>query len=223
MARTKALGGWLNDSRGKEKRKSVLGSNREREKLQIHLFLWKLRGLLWFMTLAVVLVTHSTGAPTHSQTYNHCSHFRLAVVMRWHFPDGLGHVRPALPAIVLCSLFWTAWDPTYYSFRKARIQGRDLRVRGKKTYIVRPYSQSLFYFLLIPHQILQMIAWSSRLFSSVLLALSWHSPSQDYLHLSRYPATLRTHYYCLISLTVELLVSIDYVPCHFRVHNATCD
>lgn len=65
MARTKALGGWLNDSRGKERRRKVLGSSGEREKLQTHLFLWKLRGLLWFMTLAVVLIAHSAGAPIH--------------------------------------------------------------------------------------------------------------------------------------------------------------
>jgi hypothetical protein len=65
MARTKALGGWLNDSRGKGKRRKGSGSSGEREKLQTHLFFWRLRGLLWFMTLAVVLVVHSTGASTH--------------------------------------------------------------------------------------------------------------------------------------------------------------
>ncbi|KAG2154677.1 Ima1 N-terminal domain-containing protein [Suillus clintonianus] len=171
MARTKALGGWLNDSRGKEKQRQAPGSSREREKLQTHLFLWRLRGFLWFTTLAIVVVAHSS------------------VVLRLYFPDVLGHVRQALPLITLCSLFWTAWDPTYYSFRKARIQGRDLRVRGKKNYII-----------------LQMTAWFSRLLSSILLALSWHAPSRDYLHLSRYPASSRTHYYCLISLIVEVLI-----------------
>lgn len=54
-----------------------------------------------------------------------------------------------------------------------------------------------------------MIAWFSRLLSSILLVLSWHSSSQDHLHLSRYPTSLRTHYYCLISLTVELLVGLN--------------
>ncbi|KAG1828324.1 Ima1 N-terminal domain-containing protein [Suillus variegatus] len=172
MARTKALGGWLNDSRGKEKQRQVSGSNREREKLQTHLFLWRLRGFLWFMTLAVAVVAHSS------------------VVLKLRFPDVLGYVRQALPLIALCSLFWTAWDPTYYSFRKARIQGRDLRVRGKNHYII-----------------LQMTAWFSRLLSSILLSLSLHSPSRDYLHLSRYPDSSRTHYYCLISLIAEILIS----------------
>lgn len=171
MARTKALGGWLNDSRGKEKQRQDSGSTREREKLQTHLFLWRLRGFLWFMTLAVVVSAHSS------------------VLLRYHFSDVLGQVRQALPLIALCSLFWTAWDPTYYSFRKARIQGRDLRVRGKKYYII-----------------LQMTAWLSRLLSSILLALAWHSPSRDYLHFSRYPASSRTHYYCLISLIAEVLI-----------------
>lgn len=142
MARTKALGGWLNDSRGKEKQRQVTGSSREREKLQTHLFLWRLRGFLWFITLAVAVVAHSSGAPTHSHrsSFTIISDFsHVAVVLKLHFPDVLGHVRQALPLIALCSLFWTAWDPTYYSFRKARIQGRDLRVRGKKYYIVSPY------------------------------------------------------------------------------------
>lgn len=177
MARIKALGGWLNDSRGKEKQRQVSGSSREREKLQTHLFLWRLRGFLWFMTLAVAVVAHSS------------------VVLRLHFPGILGHVRQVLPLMVLCSLFWTAWDPTYYSFRKARIQGRDLRVRGKKLYII-----------------LQMTAWFSRLLSSILLALSLHSPARDYLYLSLYPASSRTHYYCLISLITEVLVcAISFV------------
>lgn len=171
MARTKALGGWLNDSRGKEKQRQVTGSSREREKLQTHLFLWRLRGFLWFMTLAIAVVVH------------------LSVLFKLHFPDVLGHVRQVLPLIALCSLFWTAWDPTYYSFRKARIQGRDLRVHGKKHYII-----------------LQMTAWCSRLLSSILLALSLHSPSRDYLYLSRYPASSRTHYYCLISLIAEVVI-----------------
>ncbi|KAG1749834.1 Ima1 N-terminal domain-containing protein [Suillus paluster] len=171
MARTKALGGWLNDSRGKEKQRQVSGSSRERENLQTHLALWRIRGLLWFMTLAVAVVAHSS------------------VVLRLHFPDVLGHVRHALPLVTFCSIFWTAWDPTYYSFRKARIQGRDLRVRGKKNYII-----------------LQMTAWFSRLLSSILLALSWHSPSRDYLYLSQYPASSRTRYYCLTSLVVEVLI-----------------
>jgi hypothetical protein len=93
------------------------------------------------MTLAVAVVAHSSGAPTrsHRSSFTIISDSHVAVVFKLHFPDVLGHVRHALPLIALCSLFWTAWDPTYYSFQKARIQGRDLRVRGKKHYIVSPY------------------------------------------------------------------------------------
>ena len=42
---------------------------------------------------------------------------------------------PVSPLLVFLSLLWTAWDPTYSSFRKAQIQGRDVRLQGKKEYI----------------------------------------------------------------------------------------
>jgi len=41
-----------------------------------------------------------------------------------------------MPLLVATSLLWTAWDPTYASFRKAQLQGRDIRIQGKQTYIV---------------------------------------------------------------------------------------
>jgi len=46
------------------------------------------------------------------------------------------HASPLLPTLVMISLLWTAWDPTYSAFRKAQLQGRDVRVKGKRTYIV---------------------------------------------------------------------------------------
>jgi hypothetical protein len=52
-------------------------------------------------------------------------------------PHQLTYSRPILPVIALVSIFWTAWDPTYSAFRKAQIQGRDVRVQGKNAYIVR--------------------------------------------------------------------------------------
>ena len=51
-------------------------------------------------------------------------------------PPRLISLLPALPAFVLTSILWTAWDPTYSSLRTAQLQGRDVRVTGKKTYIV---------------------------------------------------------------------------------------
>lgn len=43
---------------------------------------------------------------------------------------------PVLPALVVVSILWTAWDPTYATFRRAQFQGRAVRVHGKRTYNV---------------------------------------------------------------------------------------
>jgi len=51
--------------------------------------------------------------------------------------------RPALPVIIIISLLWTVWDPTYSSVQQAKRQGRDVRVQGKKIYIVSPCTESI--------------------------------------------------------------------------------
>ena len=45
-------------------------------------------------------------------------------------------VTLGLPLVVLVSILWTAWDPTYAGFRRARFQGRAVRVHGRKLHIV---------------------------------------------------------------------------------------
>lgn len=57
--------------------------------------------------------------------------------MDYPLPHQLAFFQPILPAIALVSILWTAWDPTYAAFRKAQIQGRDVRVQGKTAYNVR--------------------------------------------------------------------------------------
>lgn len=41
-----------------------------------------------------------------------------------------------LPVVTLLSITWTAWLPTYAHFRRAELQGRKVRVRGRERYIV---------------------------------------------------------------------------------------
>lgn len=61
MARTKALGGWLKQSKGKEKQRKVSGSSKQREKLGVQLAAWKIRGCLWVFTLLVGIAGNSSG------------------------------------------------------------------------------------------------------------------------------------------------------------------
>ncbi|KAF9229116.1 hypothetical protein BS17DRAFT_798739 [Gyrodon lividus] len=174
MARTKALGGWLKESKGKDRQRQVSGIAKEHENLESQLATWRLRGVLWWVTFLCVVASH------------------VAAIREYIFPPTLTRAVPILPVFSLLSLFYTAWDPTYYRFKKARIQGRDVRVKGKTRYIV-----------------LQMISWFSRFTTSILLFLSWYSSSGDYLHVSPYPLSYRTRTYCSISLVVEILVSIS--------------
>lgn len=60
------------------------------------------------------------------------------------------------------------------------------------------------------YKILQVLAWLSRLTTSILLVLPWRSPSRDYLHISAYPSSHRVSTYCSISLLVELLVCYPF-------------
>ncbi|KAL4069741.1 Ima1 N-terminal domain-containing protein [Scleroderma yunnanense] len=173
MARTQALGGFLRDTKGKDRQRQVSGTGKEWEKLESQLAIWKLRGTLWWVTLLCVVACHS------------------AAVLEYHFPPFLGCAVPSLPVVSFLSLFYTAWDPTNYSFKKARIQGRDVRVRGKGRYIT-----------------LQLTAWFSRLVTSVLLVMPRYHIGSDYLDLSTYPGSYRIRIYCSVSLALELTIFI---------------
>lgn len=47
-----------------------------------------------------------------------------------------GALVPLLPVITLLSIIWTAWLPTYAHFRRAELQGRKVRMRGRERYVV---------------------------------------------------------------------------------------
>ncbi|KAG6381036.1 hypothetical protein JVT61DRAFT_5432 [Boletus reticuloceps] len=171
MARTKALGGWLKESKGKERRRFASGSAKDRERLGLQLTIWQVRGVLWWTTLLSVLSAHA------------------AAIRGYDFPHSLARVIPVLPVFCLFSFFYTAWDPTYYRFKKARVQGRDVRIKGKTRYVI-----------------LQVLSWFSRFATSILLVLPRQSSSWDYLHISAYPLSRRVSTYCSLSLLVEFLV-----------------
>jgi hypothetical protein len=61
MARSKALGGWLQETKGKEKQRKVSGAGKELEKVTVQLIAWRVRGCLWVGSLAAALVGNSIG------------------------------------------------------------------------------------------------------------------------------------------------------------------
>jgi hypothetical protein len=136
MARTKALGGWLKQSKGKETERKVSGSRKKREKLVAQLVAWRVRGCLWVMSLLLAVIGNSTGKIKTLPTRSVIDRSGIPAAFGYSLPHQITHLRPILPVVVLVSILWTAWDPTYSAFRRAHIQGRDVRVQGKRSYIV---------------------------------------------------------------------------------------
>ncbi|KIK70775.1 hypothetical protein GYMLUDRAFT_32827 [Collybiopsis luxurians FD-317 M1] len=171
MARTQALGGWLKETKGKARQRRVSATLQEREKVSRELFAWRIRGFLWGTSLISFLIGYA------------------AALLNFSILNRLNALKPAFPFFVLLSVLWTAWDPTYASIRTAQIQGRDVRVQGKRRY-----------------NVLQMIVWVSRLITASLLALQWFWVDQ--LHIFHQPLNLLARLYLIFFLALELFVLI---------------
>ncbi|KAI0932064.1 hypothetical protein AcW1_000708 [Taiwanofungus camphoratus] len=171
MARTRALGGFLQESTNP--RRQVAPAWRDKDLLEREIAVWKVQGCLWFTCLLCAFAGHAIVASGYGVV---------------GLPDPL---RSLIPAVVLSSTLWTAWDPMYASLRRAQFQGRMIRLRGKTEY-----------------NILQITAWLSRSLTSLSLAMSGIRPAWDVLHLWDNPRSLRARIYCSASLVLELLVLI---------------
>ncbi|PPQ64508.1 hypothetical protein CVT26_002047 [Gymnopilus dilepis] len=162
MARVKALGGYL--SKGKERKRRVSGGpNMEAEKLAFSkkIFWWRIRGALWTTTLCVSTIGAMSGGSV-SEWDVVCVQLmsdNLEAAYDYHPFRPFSFLHPILPLLIGVSLLWTAWDPTYATFLKARLQGRDVRIHGKRTY-----------------NVLQMLAWTIRMCSAMLLSALWFRP-----------------------------------------------
>ncbi|KAJ7654983.1 Ima1 N-terminal domain-containing protein [Mycena polygramma] len=171
MARTQALGGWLNQTKGKVRQRQASLTKDDTDKLGMEMLAWRIRGCLWAGTVMTSMVASASAA------------------LGYRPFASLSFILPVLPAVALVSLFWVAWDPTYSSSRSARIQGRDVRLRGKSKHIT-----------------LQMFSWVSRLTTSLILATYWLRKS-DLLHLSQFPST-RSRIYFFGSFILEVCVAL---------------
>ena len=93
MARTKALGGWLKQSKGKEKERKVSKSGKRRENLGVQLAAWKVRGCLWAITLLLIVAGNATGM--------------VSIIISDRVTDRLAF---QLPLVILCLLKWHICD-----------------------------------------------------------------------------------------------------------------
>ena len=138
VARSNALGSWLNESKKKDTRRQVSVSNMDRHKLYRELRWWTARGFLWVVTLLVAVSADVAGA------YHLRSMFLAGTDIPPRCSGAMGRLTLPernrlillLPFVTLLSITWTAWLPTYAHFRRAELQGRKVRVRGRERYIV---------------------------------------------------------------------------------------
>lgn len=61
---------------------------------------------------------------------------RCSGAMGWLTLPERNRLVTLLPVVTLLSITWTAWLPTYAHFRRAELQGRKVRMRGRERYIV---------------------------------------------------------------------------------------
>ena len=139
MARSNALGSWLNESKKKNSRRQHVSlSNMNRDRLSRELRWWTARGALWAATLVVAVSADVAGV------YSERSVFLLELTFSSRYPGAMGRLTlpergplvPSLPLLTFLSILWTAWLPTYAHFRRAELQGRKVRMRGRERYIV---------------------------------------------------------------------------------------
>lgn len=61
MARTKALGGWLKESKGKDRRRRTVATVKDRDHLSLEIFAWRARGALWAASLIAANLGYAAG------------------------------------------------------------------------------------------------------------------------------------------------------------------
>ncbi|KAI9065838.1 hypothetical protein FKP32DRAFT_1646859 [Trametes sanguinea] len=171
MARVRALGGALKTTRGTDSRRRSSATQKERDKLERELKAWKIRGCLWVGTLVCALAGH------------------LSIAASYHPFSVPNQLVPALPPLVVVSILWTAWNPTFATFRRSQFQGRAVRVHGRKTY-----------------NALQLTAWALRLSTTVALAMARYKPDTDYFGLWRNPRSQHARIFASVMLACELII-----------------
>lgn len=133
MARTNALGSWLKETRGKERTRRVSGPTIVKEKPSAKLFLWRIRGCLWVSTFLLATGGYSLRM---YRDYSTAFHSKSSGLLQYPSTPSLLSGSYALPILAFTSFLWAFWDPTYASVHRARKEGRDVRLRGKRQYIV---------------------------------------------------------------------------------------
>jgi hypothetical protein len=61
MARTQALGGWLNQTKGKARQRQASLTKEDLDKLGLEMLAWRIRGCLWVATVIISMLGNASG------------------------------------------------------------------------------------------------------------------------------------------------------------------
>ena len=151
MARTSALGHFLKSSKGKGKQRvasgthvagkvsgqetGVMGVKKVKRDGQI----WMVRGGIWIVALGL-----SAGVNSASKPF--CHNFLLdfnflnvlaGSILDWRIPIDSIWAYKVIPSLMIASCFVVlTWNPWENYVKKANVQGRGIRIKGKTAYIV---------------------------------------------------------------------------------------
>ncbi|KAI0756880.1 Ima1 N-terminal domain-containing protein [Daedaleopsis nitida] len=170
-ARIRALGGALKNTKGTDSRRRSSVTQKQKERLEVELRIWRIRGFLWVGSVAFATAAYGSIAASYH-----------LVSLPSFFPL-------AMPIVVVASIFWTAWDPTYMTVRRYQFQGRTVRVYGKKQ-----------------HSIFLLVAWFLRLTTSALLLVPRYRPDWELVHLWDEPRSSPARIYTGAMLVVEIII-----------------
>jgi hypothetical protein len=137
LARSTALGGFLKDSKSKDRTRTAVAPRRTSVGTDKSLLVWYIRGALWVLTTLIALIISGIRMYCHWYLQSYKTYSR-PVALGGHISDYPYLNSPFVPSTALVSLMWTFWNPGYLSDRKAQRKGRyvrsDQRRRGQ--YIV---------------------------------------------------------------------------------------
>ncbi|KAH9944286.1 Ima1 N-terminal domain-containing protein [Epithele typhae] len=173
MVRVRAFGGALKTTKGTDSRRRTSGTQREKDKLERELKAWKVRGYLWAGSFACAVVGYAS------------------IALRCQISPLPGVFPVLLSVLVVLSLLWTAWDPTYAVTRRYQFQGRVVRVHNKNQ-----------------HVIMQLLIWVTRLCTASALTASQYNLSFDLLHLWEEPSSRTARIYCYTMLSLEVVACV---------------
>jgi Ima1 N-terminal domain len=137
-ARADALGGWLRDGQQYSSPKRTDRTPPPRTESSKDIFVWWIRGSLWVLNLVVSIGLSSLGLLNlYVRMENNFADLVILAMSPLH--PNISVPRPliyGLPILCLISVLWTFWDPTWLRRHRAMIKAIDLRVTGRKAWIV---------------------------------------------------------------------------------------